>query len=230
MTDKITPKTTPKVIPWSQQVAVAHIPEGGLRFEAVADEAERTALAGQGMLPGVLKARAAFELTLVGGGKVFLKGRVQATVVQTCVVSLDPVENEIDETFEALFLPEPRKPRPGREAEGPEDAGRGKTSARAAKADPKIAAKTAAKTEGKTKVEITLGEGEEDEDPPETIVNGMIDATRLATEHLLLGIDPYPRKPDAVFEQQTVAADPADHPFAALKALKKGKMPPDSVD
>ena len=33
-------------------------------------------------------------------------------------------------------------------------------------------------------------------------------------------IDPYPRKPDAVFEPPVVAADPEDHPFAALKALK----------
>ena len=214
MTDKI----NPKIIPWSQQVAVAHIPEGGLRFEAVADEAERAALAKQGMLPGVLKARAAFELTLVGGGKVFLKGRVQATVVQTCVVSLDPVENEIDETFEALFLPEPRRPRPGQEAQAADDAGRGKASVRAAKADPKVAAKT----EGKTKVEITLGEGEEDEDPPETIVNGMIDATGLATEHLFLGIDPYPRKPGVVFTPVEEQEDPEDHPFAALKSLKDG--------
>jgi uncharacterized metal-binding protein YceD (DUF177 family) len=221
MTDKIISKT----IPWSQQVAVAHIPEGGLRFEAVAEEAERAALAEQGMLPGVLKARAAFELTLVGGGKVFLKGRVQATVVQTCVVSLDPVENEIDESFEALFLPEPRRPRAGQERAGqevqaPDDPGRGRSSARAAKAAAKADPKVAAKAEGKTKVEITLGEGEEDEDAPETIVNGMIDATGLATEHLFLGIDPYPRKPGVVFTPVEEQEDPEDHPFAALKSLK----------
>ena len=37
-------------------------------------------------------------------------------------------------------------------------------------------------------------------DPPEPIVNGVIDLGRLATDALFLGIDPYPRKPDAVFE------------------------------
>ena len=42
----------------------------------------------------------------------------------------------------------------------------------------------------------------------------------LATDALLLAIDPYPRKPDAVFEPVVEAADPEDHPFAALKALK----------
>src|ERR1700737_722141 len=57
-------------------------------------------------------------------------------------------------------------------------------------------------------------------DPPEPIVNGVIDLGRLATDALLLGIDPYPRKPDAVFDPPAAPVDPEDHPFAALKALK----------
>ena len=77
---------------------------------------------------------------------------------------------------------------------------------------------------------MTDDEAESDEipDPPEPIVNDVIDLGRVATDALFLGIDPYPRKPDAVFEQPVVAADPEDHPFAALKALKAGKTPPDS--
>lgn len=59
---------------------------------------------------------------------------------------------------------------------------------------------------------------EEIPDPPEPITNGMIDLGRLATDTLFLAIDPYPRKPGAVFEPKVEAADPADHPFAALKA------------
>ena len=38
------------------------------------------------------------------------------------------------------------------------------------------------------------------EDPPEPIVNGAIDLGALAAEFLMLGLDPYPRKPGAVFE------------------------------
>jgi uncharacterized metal-binding protein YceD (DUF177 family) len=57
-------------------------------------------------------------------------------------------------------------------------------------------------------------------DPPEPIENGIIDLGRLATDALYLGVDPYPRKPDAVFEPLVEAPDPEDHPFAALKALK----------
>ena len=63
-------------------------------------------------------------------------------------------------------------------------------------------------------------------DPPEPIENGMIDLGRLATDVLLLAIDPYPRKPDAVFEPVVIAPDPEDHPFAALKVLKPDASPP----
>ena len=67
---------------------------------------------------------------------------------------------------------------------------------------------------------------EEVPDPPEPIDNGTIDLGRVATDALYLAIDPYPRKPGAVFEPLVEAADPEDHPFAALKALQaKPKKP-----
>ena len=59
------------------------------------------------------------------------------------------------------------------------------------------------------------------EDPPEVIQNGMIDLGAVATEFLILAIDPYPRKPGATFEPPAKEADPAAHPFAALAGLKK---------
>jgi hypothetical protein len=61
---------------------------------------------------------------------------------------------------------------------------------------------------------------EDTPDPPEPIENGIIDLGRLATDALYLAVDPYPRKPDAVFEPLVEAPDPEDHPFAALKALQ----------
>lgn len=66
-------------------------------------------------------------------------------------------------------------------------------------------------------------EGEESSelpDPPEPIVGGVIDLGRVATDALFLGIDPYPRKPGVAFEAPAAPRDPADHPFAALEALK----------
>jgi len=59
-----------------------------------------------------------------------------------------------------------------------------------------------------------------DEEPPEMLVDGKIDLGAIATEFLLLGIDPYPRKAGAEFA--TVKVDDAgSRPFAALEALKK---------
>jgi hypothetical protein len=57
-------------------------------------------------------------------------------------------------------------------------------------------------------------------DAPEDLVDGVADVGAAATEFLLLAIDPYPRKPDAVFDAPT-SDDAGAHPFAALAALKK---------
>lgn len=55
-------------------------------------------------------------------------------------------------------------------------------------------------------------------DPPDVSEDGRIDLAAYALEHLALGLDPFPRKPDAVFEP------PADteerSPFAVLRQLK----------
>jgi Large ribosomal RNA subunit accumulation protein YceD len=55
-------------------------------------------------------------------------------------------------------------------------------------------------------------------DGPEPLLDGAVDLGALAIEFLILGIDPYPRKPGAKFEPpQDVAPDPG--PFAALAGL-----------
>ncbi len=58
-------------------------------------------------------------------------------------------------------------------------------------------------------------------DPPEPLVNGVVDLGSIATEFLLLGIDPYPRQPGARFDPPS-QDDPSSKPFAALAALKEG--------
>jgi hypothetical protein len=110
---------------------------------------------------------------------------VQARIGQTCVVTLDPIENDIDEPIDLMFAPPEQIPQMADLIDEVEDS------------------------------------DEETPDPPEPIVNGFIDIGRLATDVLFLGIDPYPRKPDAVFEQAVEVVDPLDHPFAALKALQE---------
>jgi Large ribosomal RNA subunit accumulation protein YceD len=57
------------------------------------------------------------------------------------------------------------------------------------------------------------------DEAPEPIIDGKVDLGTLATEFLILGIDPYPRKAGAQFAPPK-AEDPGEHPFAALAALK----------
>jgi Large ribosomal RNA subunit accumulation protein YceD len=175
--------------PWSVPVVVAQIPDTGLHREIEADRATRDAMADVSGLREILSASASLDLTPEKAGRVRVAGWVRARVGQTCVVSLDPIENDIDEAIDLIFAP----PEQIRELADLVD--------EAAESDAEIP------------------------DPPEPIVNGVIDLGRLATDALFLGIDPYPRKPDAVFEPMIEAADPEDHPFAALKALRAAVKP-----
>ncbi|MCA0404709.1 MAG: DUF177 domain-containing protein [Proteobacteria bacterium] len=62
--------------------------------------------------------------------------------------------------------------------------------------------------------------GDEDFEGPDLIEEGEIDFGQLTVEFLALSLDPYPRKPGAVFSG---AGDPPEEkrsPFAALAALK----------
>jgi len=180
-----------KADPWSVPVLVEQIPDTGLHREIDADPAARAAMAEVAGLREILSANASLDVTPESRGRVHVIGRVQARIGQTCVVTLDPIENEIDEPIDLVFAP-------------PEQI-------------PVLSDLVDEAAESDTEIP----------DPPEPIINGAIDLGRLATDALFLAIDPYPRKPDAVFEPLIAAADPMDHPFAALKALQVDAKPPD---
>ena len=152
----------------------------------------RAAMADVANLLEVQSAHASLDVIPKGGGRFQVAGRVQARIGQTCVVSLDPIENEIDEAIDLIFAP-------------PEQI-------------PELAALVDEAAESDAEIP----------DPPEPIENGIIDLGRVATDALFLAIDPYPRKPDVVFEPLIVAEDPRDHPFAALKALQLDAKPRDA--
>jgi hypothetical protein len=59
-------------------------------------------------------------------------------------------------------------------------------------------------------------------DEPEALLGGVVDLGVVATESLILGLDPYPRKPGAVFEPpQNLRPDGG--PFAALAGWSKDR-------
>jgi uncharacterized metal-binding protein YceD (DUF177 family) len=184
-----TKSMTDKADPWSVPVTVAQIPDTGLHRDIEAGAATRHAMAEVAGLREILSAHASLDVTPKGGGRVHVAGHVRARIGQTCVVSLEPIENDIDEAIDLIFAP-------------PEQI-------------PELADLVDEAAESDTEIP----------DPPEPIVNGVIDLGRLATDALFLAIDPYPRRPDAVFEPPVVTDDPEDHPFAALKALQLKAKP-----
>jgi len=176
--------------PWRVPVVVAQIPDTGLHRAFEASDATCAAIADLAGLREISSARASFDLKPKSGGRVQVTGEVHARVGQTCVVTLDPIENDIDEGIDLLFAP------------------------------PEQIRSLAALVD-----EAAQSEDDEVPDPPEPIINGVIDLGRLATDALLLAIDPYPRRPDAVFEPIAEVKDPAAHPFAALKTMRSGGQP-----
>jgi Large ribosomal RNA subunit accumulation protein YceD len=167
--------------PWSVPLAVSEVPDSGRHIELVADEPARAAVAKLAGLATLPRLGASFDVAKRGRDGLHVAGRVSATVGQTCVVTLEPIENEIDEPIDVTFAP---------------------------------AISPLADHGGE--VEVPL------EDAPEPLVGGRIDLGVIATEFLILAVDPYPRKPDAVF-QTPPAGDDSAHPFAALAALKEGQ-------
>lgn len=75
-------------------------------FEFVPSAAERSAIAEALGLLGLRKLRFSGEVFPVGAADWGLRADLGATVVQPCVVTLDPVTTRIDEKVERTFLKE----------------------------------------------------------------------------------------------------------------------------
>jgi len=91
---------------FSFEVKVSHVSANPFTVRISADPADRNRLARQW---GVLEVQS-FEAELVLGrwkrDGVRVKGHVSSSIVQECVVTLEPVPQQIEEDFEVLFLPE----------------------------------------------------------------------------------------------------------------------------
>jgi uncharacterized metal-binding protein YceD (DUF177 family) len=168
--------------PWSAVIRLDEVGETGRHVELEASKAIRAALVKPAGVDAVERAVATFDLTRRGRDGLHVIGTVRATVWQTCVVTLEPVVNEIDEAVDVEFMPAPN-----------------------------VAGAT-------MDSEIGLTQPADEREP---LVDGTVDLGALASEFLMLGVNPYPRKAEATFDAPRTAADEAAHPFAALAALKK---------
>jgi len=171
--------------PWSVPISAQDIRVEGQQYHLVADAQTRAGVAKLAGQPEVPRLEASVVVVPQGNDGLRVTGRVTASVAQTCVVTLEPMQSEVDEVIDVLYL---RNPSP--------DA---------------LEAGGAGEEPGKV--------GDERIEP---LVNDTIDLGVVATEFLILGIDLYPRKPEAGFAQPTVE-EPSPGPFSALAALKKSR-------
>lgn len=181
-------------VPFSRLVTVDPMPDEGIEVAIEADAAERAALTALNGLVDIGKLGAVFHVMRRPHGRVNVKGQVSATITQTCVVSLEPFESAVAEGVDVDFM-------------RPEDI---------EKAENERAKRERAMPRDQARFE------EDDEDPPDPIIDGKIDLGALAAEFLALALDPYPKKPGVRFEELlTERPEERESPFAILRKWDK---------
>lgn len=87
-------------------VIVQNVPKKGLEITISTNETERAQLAATHGLNAVNAFSAKFLLTQWKKDGIKLRGRIDAQIVQTCSVSLEPIEATIAEDVDTIFVPE----------------------------------------------------------------------------------------------------------------------------
>ncbi len=184
-------------LPISHAVAVDSIPANGRTVAIAPGETERRAVARALRVIAVDALSADFRLQREGH-RVRVTGTLSAQVQQACVVSLEPVAESVAEDIEVVYAPKEEADAAMRAAGLPPDG------------DDEAMVEMAG---------IDLAMLNDPNALPDPIEDGQIDLGVLVYESLAVALDPYPRKPGAVFEPP---AEPEGFgsPFAALKALK----------
>jgi hypothetical protein len=214
-------KTTPIVPEFSRPIVVGRLERGELTEIIAAREDERRALAARFGLVALDRLEAEVTLSLIGRGPVVrVEGRLAGDVVQTCVISLEPLENRIEESFVLTYAPARQVP-PLQVL--PPKVGPGKRS---------VGKKGVAPAAEEDDVELASGAFDAAGEPPEPLIGGQIDIGEAVAQQLALALDPYPRKPkvrleDVIGELKGVSVGDegvgAGRPFAALARLKRRK-------
>jgi uncharacterized metal-binding protein YceD (DUF177 family) len=95
--------------PFSYLVKVGHISANPVTVTVEASPAELKAVAELWQVLEVKSLKAEVYLSRWKKDGVRTKGRVSAHIVQSCVVTLEPVESRVKEGFEQIFVPEGSK-------------------------------------------------------------------------------------------------------------------------
>ncbi|MDD9797674.1 MAG: YceD family protein [Alphaproteobacteria bacterium] len=195
---------------FSRIVKAANVPPHGLHVTETANVEECQALAERYMIEAVKHFEVAADIRQWRKQGLHVKALIKADIIQTCIVTLEAMENSIEERFEVFMLPENML------------------------ASYLTKANKASKADKAGKAELI-----EDLDMPDLLVDGQCDIGELAAQYLSLALDPYPRKQGAQSayldsmtedndamtednrEQAESGAQDKSHPFAMLAKLKR---------
>jgi hypothetical protein len=166
-------------LPWSEPVRLSEVGRGPHDRKLTADAAARIRIATALDLVDLPELAAEVQLAPWMDGAI-VHASWRARVVQTCGVTLEPLESELSGEFDVRAVPQ------GSVA-APAEAGA---------------------------LELDL----DAPDPPDILDGDRIDPAAYVVEHLALALDPFPRKPGAVF--QPPEATPEASLFAVLLELK----------
>lgn len=191
-------KKKPDFIPeWAYPVEVTNLGGSARRMTISPPPEIRKALVPRLGIASLESLEADLEFARNDGSAVLhVTGLIRAHFTQNCVVTLEPIEVELNENFEAWFA-------------DPEEV----VSFTKARHDRKLS---------KGSVEMPVLD---ERDDPEPIIEGRVDAGELVVQHLSLAINPYPHKEGVQYEigddtVPDIMPDTQKNPFAALKDWK----------
>lgn len=185
---------------WSVLVDAQTVTNHPQKLRISAGEGERKALVKRLDIHQINSLSADLTLYREKGNVIHVNGLMKAHVVQSCSISADPVQTQIEETFEGWYADQDR-------------------IVMLAKARHEKLGRLADS-------ELPIMDESED---PEPLVNGMIDVGELVVQSLSLSLDSFPRRRGLEeAESVDVLVEPEGqalrkNPFEALKNWKKSK-------
>jgi uncharacterized metal-binding protein YceD (DUF177 family) len=93
---------------FSRLVNATSLPRAGLAIDLSASAAECAALATRFGVPAISGLTARLSVRAALDGRIRVAGRIRASVVQVCVVSLEPFSAALDVPYECMFVRQDR--------------------------------------------------------------------------------------------------------------------------
>jgi uncharacterized metal-binding protein YceD (DUF177 family) len=167
---------------WPQRLGLSEVAREPVTRALAADEAARARIAKLLGLDQLQSLRADLRVSAWLDG-VEIAGHWSARVTQTCGVSLEPFDTDLEGQLQIRAVP--------------------------------LGSQALATSEDH---EVELDP--EADDPPDVLTSDAVDLGAYVVEDLSLAVDPFPRKPGALFEPPVAEAEVS--PFAVLAKLKTG--------